>query len=42
MASGKPARARLPDAIDRGQPDPKAFLRRKIYTCDTCHDFSKF
>src|SRR6266481_8005303 len=30
-------RAFLPDAIDRGQPDPKALLRRKIYTCDTCH-----
>src|SRR6266404_1796142 len=30
-------RALLPDAIDRGQPDPKALLRRKIYTCDTCH-----
>src|SRR2546427_1998356 len=29
--------ALLPDAIDRGQPDPKALLRRKIYTCDTCH-----
>src|SRR5215472_16523404 len=39
---GKPARARLPNAIDRGQPDPKALLRRKIYTCDACHDFSKF
>src|SRR6267378_3795176 len=30
-------RAFLPDAIDRGQPDPKALLRRKVYTCDTCH-----
>src|SRR4029077_19916104 len=30
-------RALLPDAIDRGQPDPKLLLRRKIYTCDTCH-----
>src|SRR5712691_7932418 len=30
-------RALLPDAIDGGQPDPKALLRRKIYTCDTCH-----
>jgi len=30
-------RALLPDAVDRGQPDPKALLRRKIYTCDTCH-----
>src|SRR6266566_1837395 len=29
--------ALLPDAVDRGQPDPKALLRRKIYTCDTCH-----
>src|SRR5207237_7581269 len=38
----KPACARLPDAIDRGQPDPKALLRRKIYTCYACHDFSKF
>src|SRR5258708_146449 len=28
-------RAFLPDPIDRGQPDPKALLRRKIYTCDT-------
>src|SRR6202790_5276715 len=33
-------RAHLPDAIDRGQPDPKALLRRKINTCDTCHSFS--
>src|SRR6201993_4605442 len=33
-------RAHLSDAIDRGQPDPKALLRRKINTCDTCHDFS--
>src|SRR5206468_6540522 len=30
-------RALLPDAIDRRQPDPKALLHRKIYTCDTCH-----
>src|SRR5467141_2628215 len=30
-------RALLPDTVDRGQPDPKALLRRKIYTCDTCH-----
>src|SRR6266851_5050644 len=30
-------RAFLPDTVDRGQPDPKALLRRKIYTCDTCH-----
>src|ERR1700686_2261412 len=30
-------RALLPDAVDRGQSDPKALLRRKIYTCDTCH-----
>src|SRR5256886_5667977 len=30
-------RALLPNAIDRGQPDPKALLHRKIYTCDTCH-----
>src|SRR5713226_1355063 len=30
-------RALLPNAIDRGQPDPEALLRRKIYTCDTCH-----
>src|SRR6266852_2947923 len=30
-------RAFLPDAINGGQPDPKALLRRKIYTCDTCH-----
>src|SRR5713226_4189811 len=30
-------RAFLPDPIDRGQPDPKALLRRKINTCDTCH-----
>src|SRR6266404_4758725 len=30
-------RAFLPDAIDRGQPDPKALLWRKVYTCDTCH-----
>src|SRR5258705_9192010 len=29
--------ALLPDAIDRGQPDPKALLQRKIYTCDTSH-----
>src|SRR6266436_7317061 len=34
---GELLRALLPDAIDRGQPDPKALLRRKIYTCDTCH-----
>src|SRR5260370_3930534 len=34
---GEFLRALLPDAIDRGQPDPKALLRRKIYTCDTCH-----
>src|SRR6266700_1936597 len=34
---GELLRAFLPDAIDRGQPDPKALLRRKIYTCDTCH-----
>src|SRR6266436_4959134 len=33
----KPSCALLSDAIDRGQPDPKALLRRKIYTCDTCH-----
>src|ERR1700694_815512 len=31
------SRALLPDTIDRGQPDPKAFLRRKIYTCYACH-----
>src|SRR2546429_7376961 len=29
--------ALLPDTVDRGQPYPKALLRRKIYTCDTCH-----
>src|SRR5712692_9324050 len=29
--------ALLPDAIDRGQPDPEALLRWKIYTCDTYH-----
>src|SRR5229473_8510614 len=29
--------ALLPDAIDGSQPDPKALLQRKIYTCDTCH-----
>src|SRR5260370_31959521 len=34
---GELHRALLPDAIDRGQPDPKALLRRKIYTCDTLH-----
>src|ERR1700694_1816361 len=30
-------RALLPDAVDRGQSDPKALLRRKTYTCDTGH-----
>jgi len=30
-------RALLPNAINRSQPDPKALLHRKIYTCDTCH-----
>src|SRR5258708_40250555 len=34
---GEFLRALLPDAIDRSQPNPKALLRRKIYTCDTCH-----
>src|SRR6267143_376953 len=33
----EPLCALLPNAVDRGQPDPKALLRRKIYTCDTCH-----
>src|SRR5262249_25462435 len=33
-------RAHLADAIDRGQPDPEALLRRKINTCDTCHDLT--
>src|SRR5881394_1606558 len=33
--------AHLSDSIDRSQSDPKALLRRKIYTCDTSHaDFS--
>src|SRR4029077_8482433 len=36
---GNALRAHLPDAIDRRQPDPKALLRRKINTCDTCHVF---
>src|SRR6266849_2288639 len=31
---GESARALLPDTIDRGQPNPEALLRRKIYTCD--------
>jgi hypothetical protein len=30
-------RALLPDAVDRRQADPEAFLRRKVNTCDTCH-----
>src|SRR6516225_4770685 len=33
-------RAHLSNPVDRGQPDPKALLRRKINTSDTCHGFS--
>jgi len=35
------SRALLPDPIDRSQPDIEPLLHRKIYTCDTCHGFSK-
>src|SRR5262249_2787597 len=27
----------LANSIDGSQPDPERLLRRKIYTCDTCH-----
>src|ERR1700682_718570 len=37
---GELPRARLPDAVDRGQTNPQAFLRRKIDTCYACHKFS--
>jgi hypothetical protein len=30
----------LTDAINGGQPNPKALLRRKINTCNACHIFS--
>src|SRR5208282_1569144 len=30
-------RARLPDAVNGRQSDPKALVRRQIHTRDTCH-----
>src|SRR5690242_3323030 len=34
--------ALLPDSIDGRQSNPEALLDGKIYTCDACHNFSKF
>src|ERR1700678_1474859 len=33
------ARARLSDAINRGEPNPQPLVRRQIYACNTSHNF---
>src|SRR3984957_13005507 len=32
-------RPRLPDSINRGEPNPQPLVRRQIYACDTSHNF---
>src|SRR3984885_10545183 len=37
---GQRFRARLPDAVNRREPNPKPLVRRQIHTCDASHSLS--
>src|SRR5271154_2123977 len=37
---GQRLRARLPDAVNRSEPNPKPLFRRQVHTCDASHSLS--